>query len=160
MFKDSSKLTLVRKLPDGAIFKGKALSDSMVPLIRKGDVLEIKKDPFHLLKAGDVIAFCQDNGEKFYVHRVIKTDLENKRLKTKGDNLERVDEPVDIKQYVGKAIFAKTSGDSIPLVGWRSRLFGWSLSQKLPEIPELSYLEKIVKKLLKYILFFPNKKLK
>lgn len=145
----------LKKMPEGVIFKGRALSDSMEPLIMVGETVIVEKSPFNLLKKGDVVAFNKSK-DKLQLHRIIAINFDTQLLTTKGDNITIFDKPINKKEYLGKAIYAVNLNRKLPLSGWRPRLFGWSLKNKFPEIPELELIEKLTKKILKVIIFFPE----
>lgn len=63
-------LFYIQSLPMGNTVSSEATSDSMYPLIRKGDKVAITKVPFQRVRAGDVIAFALPNMPQIIIHRV------------------------------------------------------------------------------------------
>jgi signal peptidase I len=66
-------------------------SNSMYPYIERGDIVIMKKTPFHEIKINDIIEYKLDNIS--VIHRVleIKNTRDGKVLITKGDNNQSVD---------------------------------------------------------------------
>ncbi|NUN11676.1 signal peptidase I [Candidatus Micrarchaeota archaeon] len=81
-------------------------SNSMIPVLEKGDLVVIKKQSFYA--EGDVIVFF--DGQKFVVHRIISKD-EDYYL-TKGDANTQDDGFVSTQSIVGKNVF------TIKKLGW------------------------------------------
>jgi signal peptidase I len=78
---------------------------SMDPILREGDLLEIKGYGLEPIRIGDVILFRREWSSGFVVHRVIGRSSEG--LKTRGDNnLE--DDPglLDSRNVIGRVIAA------------------------------------------------------
>jgi signal peptidase len=88
-------------------------SDSMQPVLNKGDlVIETKIDP-QKLQAGEVISYRSTQHPGLVItHRIIKTDYTRRYLVTKGDNLKTPDPPVLFESVVGK------SYKNIPKLGY------------------------------------------
>ncbi len=92
---------LLKALPIGENFSAKAISNSMEPLILKGDEIIISICNIEDIKTNDIIAFWKDG---VVVHRVYKKTSNNKFL-TKGDNNQISDEiAITRKNFLGKII--------------------------------------------------------
>jgi ABC-2 type transport system ATP-binding protein len=101
---DSKLYHFLKRMDDGCEFVVEAVSNSMWPLIDKGDEVLIKKIPYEKLTVGDVIAFNFENTSELIVHRIVKK-LEDDHVKylTKGDLLVENDPWVLMKEnYIGK----------------------------------------------------------
>lgn len=89
-------------------------SNSMLPVIRKGDIVFVEKIDVSKIKKGDVIRYTLDGN--YIIHRVqkINIDKDGKRIFiTKGDNNNDIDlYPVKESQYAGIIKF------TIPYVGY------------------------------------------
>jgi signal peptidase I len=69
-------------------------SDSMRPMMQKGDVVLLDKRDSNL-KPGDVVSFMSPANPKLVItHRVIGVDNKRGIISTKGDNVSQVDTPV------------------------------------------------------------------
>ena len=94
-------------------------SNSMLPKIRKGDIVIIKDIDVNKIKKGDVIRYKMDG--YYVVHRVvlIRTDEKGKReLVTKGDNNNDVD-LFSVKEYQVDGIVKL----DIPYLGYPTLIF-------------------------------------
>ncbi len=100
----------LRSLGDEGEFVCEASSNSMWPVIAKGDRLVVKRIPFKKLKVGDVIAFSLENLSEIIVHRVAGVDRKKeKRLLTKGDaSLDQDPWGITEKNYLGKVVKVKS----------------------------------------------------
>lgn len=87
-----------------------AMSNSMWPVIAKGDRLVVQKIPFNKIKAGDIVAFSFKNLSEIIIHRVAGKDKKNKsKLLTKGDaNYSRDKWVITKENYLGKVIEIKS----------------------------------------------------
>jgi ABC-type polysaccharide/polyol phosphate transport system ATPase subunit len=87
-----------------------AMSNSMWPVIAKGDRLVVKKIPFDKLKLGDIVAFSFKNISEIIVHRVAGMDTKSKsRLLTKGDaNYSQDNWKITKENYLGKVVEIKS----------------------------------------------------
>lgn len=61
-------------------------SDSMTPAINKGDLVFTKEVSFEDIQVDDVLTFTVEGSQKWYSHRVIEIDTEEKSFRTKGDH--------------------------------------------------------------------------
>lgn len=77
----------VRNLPVGKKFSGIIQSNSMYPLLKRGDKVKIIKTNFSKLHRDDVIAFVPSKIPQIMVHRVAEIHKQGKEhyLVTKGD---------------------------------------------------------------------------
>ena len=86
----------------------------MLPVIRKGDIVVVKKVAASKIKQGDIIRYVLDGN--YIIHRVekIKKTGDGKRIFiTKGDNNDNIDlYPVKESQFAGIIKF------TIPYVGY------------------------------------------
>ncbi len=88
-------------------------SQSMWPVLKRGDLIFVKAVDFEDIKAGSVIVF--HHGEGMAVHRVVK--IEGQTITTKGDANVDEDNPITRDDVVGRVL---TMGDrlfKIPFVG-------------------------------------------
>ncbi len=90
-------------------------SDSMYPSIKKGSLIFVKEVAFEDIKEKDVLTFTKEGSEKWFSHRVVEIDTENRAFKTKGDN-NNIEDPgyTPYTAVVGKVCF------QVPLVGFIS----------------------------------------
>jgi signal peptidase I len=132
-----SVVRVLKKLQKGEIFRLKAVSESMMPLIAKGDELVLVKNDIGDVQKNDVIAFYSSENKKIIVHRAISvlTDKSGIRLITKGDNSEEKDlETIFSKDYLGKVNQVVRGKRKITNLGRKKHLFGFFqgvLSKKL-----------------------------
>lgn len=61
-------------------------SDSMSPAINKGDLVFTKEVSFEEIQVDDVLTFTVEGSHKWYSHRVIEINIEEKSFRTKGDH--------------------------------------------------------------------------
>ena len=88
-------------------------SNSMYPYIERGDIVIVKKTPFHEIKINDIIEYELDNIS--VIHRVleIKNTRDGKVLITKGDNNQSIDSKEVTKEQVNGIIVT-----NIPKAGY------------------------------------------
>ncbi len=90
-------------------------SDSMLPRLRRGDVVFVRKVPFDQLGVGDVISVRFPESDGVFTHRIVKIDEANSQIYTRGDhNLSSDPMPTDASHIIGKLWF------SVPYVGFLS----------------------------------------
>lgn len=110
-FSNSLSSEFLRNLDDGIEVKAMASSNSMIPVIKKGDLIKIKKVSYERLKVGDIVAFLFPNLDKMIVHRVVaKKEMLDGQIKcfTKGDFSYETDPWfLDKKDYLGKVLEIK-----------------------------------------------------
>lgn len=150
---------IYRLLKNKKYFTLKAEGFSMLPLLRQGDILFIRKIKFQLIKINDLI--MAKNRKQFFTHRVIfKTqDLATfppprgspfghprgvlvAYLITKGDNNLQADRKITPKQILGKVYQIKRNGRIINLENFyllQSTLY----FQEIVKINEIFKKEKI-----------------
>ena len=89
-------------------------SNSMLPVIRKGDIVIVKKTNIKNVKEGDIIRYVLDGN--YIIHRVQKIKISSYGSRifiTKGDNNDSIDiYPVKESQFAGVIKF------TIPYVGY------------------------------------------
>lgn len=105
---DSLRPEFLRNLDAGVEIKAEALSGSMEPVIKKGDVVKIKKIPYQKLKVGDIVSFLFSNLDQMVIHRIVarKEMLDGKiKCYTKGD-FSYENDPWFLTEadYVGKVV--------------------------------------------------------
>lgn len=108
-----------------AVVKG----NSMLPLLREGDVVFIIKPGPYEIKEGDVIVFWTPDNTTLVIHRVIKVVKVNNvsYYVTKGDNNPFKDTyyPVGVPygKVVGKVASMGNSVYKIPYIGYITLMF-------------------------------------
>ena len=96
------------------------ISQSMYPLLQRGDMIIVKGATREEIEVGTVIVFRHEQG--MAVHRVVR--LEGETITTKGDANTAEDEPITYDAVVGRV---PTIGDGllkVPLIGKVSLLAG------------------------------------
>ncbi len=95
----------------GRILRFKAKGGSMSPFIRNGDVVEVVplKGKINL---GDIILYHSSYGNPV-VHRVIRRNRES--IITKGDSVPGSDQPIFLKQVLGRVVAIERNGWCIRL---------------------------------------------
>lgn len=90
-----------------------ASSDSMSPAINKGDLVFTKKVTFEEISVGDVLTFTKEGSEKWFSHRVVEINTQEKSFRTKGDH-NNVQDPgyTSFDAVVGRV------EKKIPLIGF------------------------------------------
>jgi len=101
-------LTLKSSYPIAAVS-----SNSMEPVLEKGDLILIKGARKGDIKIGDIIVYKGENG--FIIHRVIKIQEEN--LITKGDANIYPDLPVEYEKVIGRTVNIGGKPFTIPYLG-------------------------------------------
>jgi signal peptidase I len=91
-------------LDRGLSLRVKATGRSMMPFLRGGEILTIKKVSSASLRKGDLLFFKNSHGHPV-LHRIIRKKRAQKSFifQTKGDALREVDEPVLAECVLGKA---------------------------------------------------------
>jgi hypothetical protein len=80
----------------------------MFPWIRSGDLVFVRSFAYEQASRGDVVLF--ERGDRLFAHRVIRSAMagsggkERAALITKGDALDRADEPVTRSEFLGRVI--------------------------------------------------------
>jgi len=88
-------------------------SNSMWPVLERGDLILIEGAKKDDIKIGDVIVYEVENG--FIIHRVTK--LMDESLITKGDANTAFDQPIKYDKVVGKTINLGDSPVAVPYLG-------------------------------------------
>lgn len=91
-------------------------SNSMWPLLERGDLVLIKAAPREALAVGDIIVWTSGTG--FTIHRVAR--LGETTLSTKGDANFNEDEAVSYDAVVGKTVLFRGKPLSVPALGYVS----------------------------------------
>ena len=129
-------------LASGHRLRFMAHGGSMYPLVRSGDIVEVKPVNASSVRLGDML-LCSVGGERAVVHRVIGLATEDGRVVffTKGDALRSADAPVYPEQVLGCVTAIRREGRTLRIEdGWR-RLMGrpwarlWPLSYRLRHMP-------------------------
>lgn len=100
-----------KNLPQGKTFTGLVQSNSMYPLLRRGETFKVRKNSFFDVKTDDIIAFAIPKIPQVIVHRVVQVaGLGKKRyLLTKGDASLGFDSwKVTAEDYLGKVLFSSS----------------------------------------------------
>jgi signal peptidase I len=101
---NENTISFIKNFPEDQSFKAEAKSNSMYPIIKKGDNILIKKIVFPKIKSGDIIAFYLKNIPEIIVHRVVSVIKRNgtRELVTKGDNANGMDSwRINRSNYLG-----------------------------------------------------------
>lgn len=82
-------IDLLKSLPAGETFTAQALSNSMLPVFKKGDAIAVTKTPWEKVEVGDIIAFAFPNLPQLIVHRVTEIRMRGKEkiYSTQGDSV-------------------------------------------------------------------------
>lgn len=89
------------------------ISDSMSPAINKGDLVFTKEVNFEDIEVGDVLTFQKEGNERWFSHRVVKIDTEEKSFRTKGDH-NNVEDP----EYTPYSAVIGRVEKSLPFIGY------------------------------------------
>jgi hypothetical protein len=98
----------------------------MFPLIRSGDCLHVV--PAERYRPGDILLY--ERGGDWCAHRLIRIDSGAGLLTLQGDAQAAPDPLVLAEAVMGRVVAVERSGTSIPLDGYRGRL--WNLILRLP----------------------------
>lgn len=89
-----------------ASLRFKVQGSSMSPFIQNGDIITLSLLPENKIRLGWLIVFTRELDKKLIIHRLVKIIKKpNLRYITKGDNIDKPDDPVsrtDILAYVKK----------------------------------------------------------
>jgi signal peptidase I len=97
---------------------------SMFPWIRSGDLAFARSFGYEQAARGDVVLYERD--ERIFVHRVIRRATADTSLVTKGDSLDREDEPVSRGEFLGRVIRIHRDSRHIDIES-----LGWVLAGRL-----------------------------
>ena len=91
------------------------ITDSMVPVFKKGDIVFVKETDFSSVNEGDILTVSFPDSSGYFTHRVVSVDRDAGMFRTKGDANESEDpQPSTAEQIVGKVWY------SVPLLGYIS----------------------------------------
>lgn len=102
---------LVQALEQGQSPKLTVISNSMAPLLNRGDQVTLSKLNFETLKKGDIITLTQR--EALTTHRVVT--VTSKEIVTKGDCNFILDEPINLNQVIGKVSLITPQQSNTPI---------------------------------------------
>lgn len=127
------------------------VSWSMVPLVKKGDRLLIKKVTPSILRPGDII--CFKRGSFLVTHRIysISEKPNGKQVfVTKPDSKDKLDLPISSKDILGKVVVLQRRSKNFDLGRKIFKIWGMILITSHRLYPSLSVLiNKLVLKILK-----------
>ena len=83
--KENKLINFFLDLPKGTEFMSEVFSDSMAPLLQRGDYIVVKKIPFSQIKIGDVVAMYLKKLDESVVHRIVGKKNSQEYM-TRGDN--------------------------------------------------------------------------
>lgn len=94
--------------------KGYAVtSPSMKDTLNVGDVVFVKDVGFEELAIGDIITVASSDGKRFFTHRIVEINTEDKTVNTRGDANGADDPmPTETERIVGRVWY------SVPLLGF------------------------------------------
>lgn len=102
--KQQMVIDLLKSLPEGKMFTAEALSNSMMPVFKKGDAIAVTKTPWVNVRVGDIIAFSFPNLPQIIIHRVTEVRVRGKEkiCSTQGDSVLFEDSwQISRKDYLG-----------------------------------------------------------
>lgn len=114
---------LKEKIRYGKILNFEIVSNSMSPLLKRGDTASVRNVEPQDLQKGDIIVYKMN--ERLCVHRYIhklKKDNNSFKLIAKGDALSHFDQlPVSMEQLVGKVISIRKNKKTIDfeITSWK-----------------------------------------
>ncbi|MDB5175284.1 MAG: signal peptidase [Candidatus Saccharibacteria bacterium] len=76
-------------------------SDSMSPLIRRGDAVFVRDVPDYIPSVGDIVSYRSPIDGRLITHRVMLVTASARTVVTKGDNLQTNDPAVPIAELKG-----------------------------------------------------------
>lgn len=90
----------------------KVKSNSMYPVLKKGDIILIKR--YNNYKNGDIITYAEDSNY-LVTHRIIEKN--NNSFKTKGDNNDSEDDKtIKLKNIKGKVIIILNRKSQVAII--------------------------------------------
>lgn len=109
---------------------------SMLPSVRPGDILKVRRASIQNISLGDIVLFGR--AERLYIHRAIRRTVARCQgameihLITRGDSLARSDGPLGPVNLLGKVVRLERGGHGIDLeTPWRAQ-WGRILAQISP----------------------------
>lgn len=92
-------------------------SDSMSPILRRGDLVFVREVGFDALEGDEIVVFHTETG--LITHRIYSMDMEKRTLRTKADASVYLDVlSVEEEDLVGRVIY------KLPLLGYVSLFLG------------------------------------
>jgi signal peptidase I len=82
---------------------------SMLPTVWPGDTLLIDHSDAHHVSEGDIVLF--ERGRRFFVHRIVKKNVEGSQILTRGDAMSQPDPPFAERELLGKVSQILRHGD-------------------------------------------------
>ncbi len=110
----------------GSFLRLKVYGGSMEPFLRGGEVLTVRKVPYHFLKRGDLILFRNSHGNAV-IHRIIRK-RKCGMVQTKGDAAISLDKPVREDEVLGKVCGIERASSHISMETWESGLSNYILA--------------------------------
>lgn len=118
------------------------ISGSMEPVYNRGDLVYVQPvKNISQLKVGDVVSYVQNEELVVVTHRIVRIDVENNRVHTKGETNDTEDPPVHFNNVIGVVRF------HIPWMGYVS---DWV------QHPPGMYISVGVAAVLMVVVFIPN----
>lgn len=106
--------TLLKKqLASGKTVTLEVTSNSMRPLIKARNMVEIAHHPIEALKVGDIITVWHEGG--FLTHRLIEVDFLQEQLALRGEWHRQMETAVSFTNYLGKVITISKTNRTIIL---------------------------------------------
>jgi len=110
-----------------------ATGSSMLPAVRPGDRLVVRRRDFSEVQAGQIVVYYRGGG--LVAHRVVgrsgsagSTDSAGDQLLTRGDSLQQDDSPVQASEMVGEVVRIERGGRQVsPEQTMRRRVGAWVL---------------------------------
>lgn len=81
---------------------------SMLPFYKNGDLAIVVQQTFEQIHKGDIIVFKLQ--EEYLAHRLIKKNIKNCTLQTKGDACKQYDCPIAFDEIMGKVVSFERDG--------------------------------------------------
>lgn len=145
----------------GSRMRFRARGGSMRPLIRDGEIIEVKPAKVSEIRVGDII-FYRASWGSMVAHRVIKKRKEKGKmvLVTKGDSAPGFDGQVYLEQIFGKVVTVEKKGRNVKLDKsfWKLLNFFWAIVSpySLWIYPSLSKFKQGIYKMLDWMLRKPH----
>lgn len=98
------------------------ISDSMAPLVRRGDAVWVAPAEPAVLRHGDVIVVQRE--DELVTHRLVA--VRDEMWFTKGDSVSSLDPPVNTDAILGRVVAVERDGTQIDLRGLR-----WTVVNRL-----------------------------
>ncbi|GEM_PF-1204713 len=117
-------------LNSGRVLRFRVRGESMSPLLKDGDVIDVERVPPGQLYVGDIVLFRSREGV-LLVHRCVKRRAASGQIwvTTKGDAGRGLDRPITVDQILGRVIRIHRGGRIRVEVGIWSRLINYTLAK-------------------------------